>query len=74
MGGGSGNNGRKMGQSMGQETIYDYDCDMIVNMIVIMIMIMNMININLINHVQNLYLLFAYSAYFLPNVFSNNKI
>ena len=47
---------------------------MIVNMIVIMIMIMNMININLINHVQNLYLLFAYSAYFLPNVFSNNKI
>ena len=42
--------------------------------IVIMIVIMNMININLITHVQNLYLLFAYSAYFLPNVFSNNKI
>jgi hypothetical protein len=34
----------------------------------------NLIKINLINHVQNLYLLFAYSAYFLPNVFSNNKI
>jgi hypothetical protein len=44
--------------------------------IVHIIINMNMINItiNIINHVQNLYLLFAYSAYFLPNVFSNNKI
>ena len=45
---------------------------------VIMNMInMNMINIkitNLTNHIQKLYLLFAYSEYFLPNVFSNNKI
>jgi hypothetical protein len=42
--------------------------------IIFFYVIMNMINIKLTNHIQKLYLLFAYSEYFLPNVFSNNKI